>query len=462
MFSMSAGNVAHPPLLPFAALKRYSASLSAASKGSRKMSQERPTRQVASEQDARAVLAAPDGAVPHSDHGSSTAYLLDLKQISQSHFPHDLPASLRKDEIVAHLDLICNSAAFAPSKRCQQFLRYIVLETLEGRGELIKERNIANDVFGKGSEFEPGEDSLVRVKAREVRKRLSDFYKLSPPDVLQIDLPVGGYFPRIYCSQPSDAKNEPVHTDISQPANTFSRRKLLWMLSGATGIAGGLATWQILKHHATPLERLWAPVFATKAPLVVFIPVLRDAIGGEISDRVGIGPTAALRRAADFLTEHHYPYHLRFGTDLTFAQLREQPSLLLGGFSSIWTQLMISNLRFSLVWNSDISQQSIVDTKTRQVWRAVNRTSAGYADLDYGILCRLFDKESGQIAMIAGGITTFGTEGAASVFFDPNLFDQLIKQAPKNWEEKNIEAVVRVSIIGTTPSSPQLIATNFW
>lgn len=389
--------------------------------------------------------------------------VLELKQRSQPHSLDEIPPSLRKGEIVAHLDAVCCSSSFASSKRCQQFLRYVVVEALEGRGELIKERNIANDVFGKGSEFEPGEDSLVRVKAREVRKRLSDFYRLSPPGDLRIELPVGGYLPRIYCSPADGGINEPSPQESSPATNAVGRRKLLWMLGGAAGVAAGLGAWEIGTRKSSPLDRFWAPVFATKAPLVVFIPVLRDtAAGGAITDRVGIGPTAALRRAADFLTEHHYPYHLRFGTDLTFAQLREQPSLLLGGFSSIWTQLMTANLRFSFSWNNDINQQSIVDSKTKQVWHAENRTSEGYADSDYGILCRLFDKKSGQIALIAAGITTFATEGAASVFFDSDLFNQLIKPAPKDWESRNFEAVVRVSIIGTTPSAPQLVAANFW
>lgn len=413
--------------------------------------------------DTRVSLATQETPYSHTDTGLSAMRVLELKQRSQPHSLDEIPPSLRKDEIVAHLDAVCCSSSFASSKRCQQFLRYVVLEALEGRGELIKERNIANDVFGKGSEFEPGEDSLVRVKAREVRKRLSDFYRLSPPSNLRIELPVGGYLPRIYCSPADVAVNEPSPQESSPATNAVGRRKLLWMLGGAAGVAAGLGGWEIGARKSSPLDRFWAPVFATKAPLVVFIPVLRDtAAGGAITDRVGIGPTAALRHAADFLTEHHYPYHLRFGTDLTFAQLREQPSLLLGGFSSIWTQLMTANLRFSFSWNSDISQQSIVDSKTKQIWHAVNRTSEGYADSDYGILCRLFDKKSGQIALIAAGITTFATEGAASVFFDSDLFNQLIKQAPRDWEDKNIEAVVRVSVIGTTPSAPQLIATNFW
>jgi hypothetical protein len=369
---------------------------------------------------------------------------------------------LFKNRIQDHLEYICRSRFFESSKRCQQFLRYIVKETIEGRGDSIKERNIAHEVFGKGLDFEPGEDSLVRVKARELRKRLSEFYEATPPKDLYIELPLGGYVPRIYDPSRPATPVHPQPESAREAPPSFARRKLLWMLGGCVGLLGAASAWDLLEHRRSPLDRLWQPVFATKTPLVIFMPILADRVNGKLSDRVGIGPTAALRQAADFLDVHKYPYHLRFGANLTFAQLREQPSLLLGGFSSIWAQLMTRNLRFSLSGNEEFSNQAIIDTQTKQTWRPINPTMEGYADEDYGILCRLFDKDSGQIAMIAAGITTFGTEGAASVFFNPVSFGELVKQAPQGWENKNFEAVIRVSVIETTPSFPQLVASYFW
>jgi hypothetical protein len=123
---------------------------------------------------------------------------------------------------------------------------------------------------------------------------------------------------------------------------------------------------------------------------------------------------------------------------------------------------MTQNLRFNLVQGEDLREPEVIDRQTNQVWKTVNPTANGYADQDYGILCRLFDAESGQIVLVAAGITTFATEAAASVLFDPESFSSMVKQAPGNWETKNFEAVIRVSIIGTTPSSPQLVATHFW
>ncbi|HEV2484709.1 MAG TPA: hypothetical protein VGT08_04165 [Terracidiphilus sp.] len=390
--------------------------------------------------------------------------------------PVDSP-EVSTGSVLEHLDGICASPFFISSKRCQQFLRYVVLETINGRAEQIKERNIAHEVFGKGSNFEPGEYSLVRVKAGEVRKRLSEYYASAPEHGLRIELPVGSYVPRIQNSRETPPAVEPVVAAASSAQKAFDRRRFGWLAGGTLGILGAASLVPLYRRKTEPLDLLWRPVFATKAPLLIFIPVMRER-DGDLTEWVGIGPAAAMRRAADFLTEHHYPYHLRFGAELTFAQLREQPSLLLGGYDVDWTLRMTRDLRFVPLPSKEIGKQAFIETgerafietgerafidrQTNQIWKPVQHPPNPYVDVDYGILCRLFDSTTGQIVFLAVGTQTFGTEGAANLLFYPELFSSLMKQAPSNWETKNFQAVIRVSVIGTTPSTPQLVASYFW
>lgn len=376
--------------------------------------------------------------------------------------PTEAP-QIATEETLRHLQAILASPAFAPSKRCQQFLRYVVAETVEGRGHQIKERNIAHEVFGKGLSFEPNEDALVRVKAREVRKRLVEYYQSAPDDGIRIDLPLGGYMPRIGASVEPEIAPEADESALAtapMAAKPLSRRRFAWALGGTLAAMAAGAVLPFIRHAESPLDLFWQPVFATKSPLLIFIPVLYDT-DGQLSVKIGMGPAAALRRAADFLTTHKYPYHLRFGTDLTFPQMIEHPTLLLGGFASVWAMRIARDLPFALTWDAQ-KKKIILDKRTGQVWRPVNPNSEGYADQDYGILCRLFDAESGQIVVIAAGITTFGTAGAADLLFNADWFSALVKQAPPGWQTKNFEAVVRVSIIGMATSSPQVVATHFW
>jgi hypothetical protein len=363
-----------------------------------------------------------------------------------------------------HLAQVLASNSFSSSRRCQQFLSFVVKEALEGRADSIKERTIAMEVFGKDQHFEPGEDSLVRVKAREVRKRLAEFYEQHPDAHLKIDLPLGGYIPRF---QQSNGVTEPVPRTalyaqpVERAPSLMTRRKMLW--AGGACAAAGLAAWPISRYlsaASTPLDQFWEPIFATHAPLLISIPLLNDE-DGAITERVGLGAAAAANEAAEFLASRRYPSRLRFGSDFTFSQLREQPSLLLGGFSSQWTDRITKSLRYHLVRNTDGPGGSVRDAQTGKIYGPIN-THNGYAPEDYALVCRLFDAAANQIILVAAGITTFGTESAARFFFRPELFEQLIAGQNKGWQKKNFQALIHISIIETTPSAPTIVATNFW
>src|SRR5271165_2721253 len=113
-----------------------------------------------------------------------------------------LPGGLSESAVRAHLDHLLASQAFAGSRRSQEFLRYVVEEALGGRGNQIKERNIATDVFGKGEDFSSHSESIVRVNAGEVRRRLKTAYESGCDDGVVVDLPLGSYQP-VFCATAS-------------------------------------------------------------------------------------------------------------------------------------------------------------------------------------------------------------------------------------------------------------------
>jgi hypothetical protein len=383
-------------------------------------------------------------------------------------------------ETLDHLEQVLHSRSFISSPRCQDFLRFVVQEVVEGRGDSIKERTIATEVFGKSIRFDPGSDSLVRVKAREVRKRLAEFYESAPPGLrLHFELPVGTYVPIIReLASPSDeilgpgltsprALEEPGRAVAPVPGSTagpaINRRRAMWIIAGVVGTCAAGAGGRLLRHQSSNLDLLWKPVFAKNTPLLIFIPLLPKLEGeGGFTDRVGMGTTAVVSEAAQYLTKKQRPYRLRFGADLTFSQLREQPSLLLGGFSSEWTVRMTQNLRFNLVDHAPNEKGAyLLDNKTGRRWGPVISTN-GFADGDYSLLCRLFDANSGEVIFIAAGITTFGTESAASFLFSEELFGSALTNAPKDWQTKNFQIVIQTAIIGLTPSTPRVLETYFW
>jgi serine/threonine-protein kinase len=100
------------------------------------------------------------------------------------------------DVIRQHLSQVLGSVAFAHVDRLKRFLRFVVEETISGRGENIKEYSIGIDVFDREGSFDPRTDPIVRVEARRLRARLARYYEEEGRyDEFRIELPKGGYTP---------------------------------------------------------------------------------------------------------------------------------------------------------------------------------------------------------------------------------------------------------------------------
>src|ERR1700761_5120565 len=123
-------------------------------------------------------------------------------QPTHTKLEHDLPDLPPPDQIRAELAAILNSSSFRTSKRCHDFLQYVVTQALQGDLQNLRERRLAVEVFGRRTATSLGDDSIVRVGAREVRKRLAQYYMTEGAhDALRIELPPGSYMPAFHAQQ---------------------------------------------------------------------------------------------------------------------------------------------------------------------------------------------------------------------------------------------------------------------
>jgi len=98
--------------------------------------------------------------------------------------------------IKAHLREILNSAAFRGSRRSREFLNHVVECALAAQWERLKERSLGIDVFSRDASYDTGGDSIVRVTASDVRKRLMQHYaECDGTPACRIEIPAGSYIP---------------------------------------------------------------------------------------------------------------------------------------------------------------------------------------------------------------------------------------------------------------------------
>jgi TolB-like protein/Tfp pilus assembly protein PilF len=112
-----------------------------------------------------------------------------------------MDADLLDGQVAAQLGRIVRSQAFSESPRLQQFLNYIVGETLAGRAGRIKGYSIAHDVFQREDPVDTQVSAIVRVEAGRLRRRLDDYYTGEGAcDDLRISVPKGAYVPNFEAS----------------------------------------------------------------------------------------------------------------------------------------------------------------------------------------------------------------------------------------------------------------------
>jgi len=96
----------------------------------------------------------------------------------------------------AELQTVLQAPIFVRSPALSHLLSYLCEKTFAGETDQIKEYSIALDVFERRDSFDQDTDSIVRVEANRLRKRLREYYAHDgASDLIRITIPVGQYVP---------------------------------------------------------------------------------------------------------------------------------------------------------------------------------------------------------------------------------------------------------------------------
>jgi tetratricopeptide (TPR) repeat protein len=167
-----------------------------------------------------------------------------------------LPDHCQPESITAQLDRILTSSLLASSPSLCRFLRYIVEETLAGRSAGLKEYSLGVQVFGRGDNFNPRLDPIVRVQARNLRARVARYYAgPGVDDPIAIDLPKGSYVPvfrgLVAVEQLPVVAAPPIPPPEVRPQSPHRIRLAIAVAAVFAVIAGIAALWIARTHAAS-------------------------------------------------------------------------------------------------------------------------------------------------------------------------------------------------------------------
>jgi hypothetical protein len=391
--------------------------------------------------------------------------------------PHGEHASpITEEQIREELNRVLSGHEFRSTKRSQDFLRYVVENTLQGHADMLKERTIGIEVFGRPTTYDPSDDATVRVKAGEVRKRLGLYYSdQGAQDPIRIELPSGTYVPEFHPGPPRIDLVEHAASAVEPEAAGRQPSVLRIAIPALTVLAAAALLWYLTRPAPTVLDQFWAPVFNGASPVQVcaaFVPVWNldrdpNATGPArpedyvpLTDQfVGGGDLIATSRLTAMLTRLKHPYRLKVGNDVSFADLRTGPAILVGYSYTRWSEIS-AQMRYFI----DGSRRpiGITDNGKPTEWTLPNLPRDRRTNEDYAIVSRVFHPDTHAMLVEIAGITQYGTDAGGDLVTNPDLMAEALHDAPPGWQKKNLQLVLHVKVISGAPTSPKVVKSHFW
>lgn len=395
------------------------------------------------------------------------------------------------------LDRILASSLFRNSKRFPEFLRYTVGRALNEDTDGVKERTIGVEAFGREPNYDTNVDPIVRVTAAAIRKRLAHYYQeIGHEHELRIGFARGSYVPefRFPADQPSSPSAPPSEILPVAPAVTAAPRQnaVLWAVIACLAVPYFVYFgFQLFAKSPTILDTFWSPITSASAPALVCIPVMdpsvdsaailpaatlvgRRILGANAprepvqsaalnpSDRVTFAASMALSTVSSVLGGMKKVFHVRHVNDANLNDLEDGPVVLVGGFSNRWTMNLDSGLRFDLT--RDGTSRYVADRKnaSSRAWQESGPTNSTNAFTDYAVVSRVHSMTTGRVLLTLAGLDRFGTQAAAACVAESSCLSPAEKVAPGDWKTKNIQLVIRTTVIGGNPGEPTVLAAYLW
>ena len=408
-----------------------------------------------------------------------------------------------KDQVRRQMERLLETAHFRNSRRYPALLRFIVEETLEGRGEFLKERLLGIRVFQRPPDYDTADDPIARVTIAEIRKRIAQYYHEEAHDAeMRIELLPGRYEPeflprRVMAAAVPVADAVPVAAKVSSRrfARRFGSRFASGWWLGGLAVLAALAAVVWMARRPAAIDELWNPVLGSRQVITFCLP--GDAAGSRIAGAAGIltdsvrgpGPVApvpdpaqssfldyekkgqnlvfsdvlATLKMSTWLATHTRDQRLRLDSSTTLDDLQQGPTILVGGLDNAWTLRAVGRLRYRFrgtdqerYWISDAR-----DTGSRR-W-AVDLTEQYPAvKRDYALIARVHDDSTRQIEVIVAGIGMSGTAAAGEFMVDPNRLEELRKRVGRGFRDHDFEAVLGTDVVNGIPGSPRILAVEVW
>jgi len=399
---------------------------------------------------------------------------------------------------LVEIDRLVNSHTLHGSESLCKLLRYLADHAIRHPGVALKEYQIATEVFGRPSDFDPQLDSLVRVQAGRLRSKIAEYYSSEGAhDPILVELPKGTY---ALAFHPATASAKTILHDMqereeeksgSRPQQSSRPVVILAILLGLAviGIAALVAARITANgsakgdESAPPAYRVFWHSFVAgpDAPWVIFSNgafVGRPEIGLRyfnpardsreiITDNyTGVGEVLAVYNLNQVFTQLHHQIRVKRGSLFSLDDAQNNNLIFVGSPVENLSLLDIPSTHHFVFQRATSGPRkgdlAIVNVHPRADEPRMLFGSPSGTPLieDYAIVGLVPGMNSARSVLILAGTTTMGTQAAAEYVCRQDSLEQLLLRlsVSQNGVLKPFEAILHVKIARGVPVETDLVA----
>ena len=408
-----------------------------------------------------------------------------------------------REQCFQQIERLTNSHSLRGAESLCRLLRYLAEHSLAHPPSTVKEYQIATEVFGRSGDFDPQEDSTVRVQVGRLRTKLSEYYAgEGAADPLLVRLPKGTYLPSFEWRSTDVTSISGTHIEPLPRPDTVEPRVQSWRTAVAVLSACLLVCliWiaELLpgRKDAGPsvaasassgnaaLRAFWRPfISGPEEPYVIFSNAAfvgrpengmryynpqRDSEATVRDHYTGVGEVLAVHQLDQAFETLGRRIRVKRGSLFTLDDAKNTDLIFVGSPSENLTLLDIpgtQNFVFHRVSSGPRQGDlAIVNQHPRAGEGASFLASRSEDPLteDYAVVGLVPGLDPARFVLILAGTTTFGTQGAVDFVSNPESVAKLLAQLPGGGsrEARPFEALVRVKVARGVPVETELVAVR--
>jgi len=401
-------------------------------------------------------------------------------------------------QFMAEVERLVASHTLHSSESLCKLLRYLAKQAVEHPGVPVKEYQIATEVFGRQTDFDPQLDSMVRVQVGRLRSKLSEYYSgEGANDATGVEIPKGSYAVVIHDRTSFPSNNG--HMDLPQNGPKEAMLPRNWVIATvglgvAFVIAAALAVHFYMARRAdpptpeqsaqaaAPFRIFWRGVLTgPEEPWVIFsnaafvgapstgmryYDAAKDSQSPILDHYTGVGEVLAVHNLDIVFAALRQSLRVKRGSLFSLDDAKNNDLIFIGSPSENLTLQDIPSTRefiFQPIKTGEhAGNVAIINTKPQpgEAPQFVANPSNVHLAEDFAIVAFVHGINPEHSELILAGTTTIGTQAAVEYVTRENYLAALLQkmEVSEATHLTPFEAVIRVKVAKGVPVECDIVA----